>query len=140
MGIITPEDIELRTITYKLGIHLSYSERRCFAREDGNFKLIHLNQFLSVEAQREIFFHELCHILRHVGFQYNLMPNAFRELQEWDANHFTRYAAIPFHMLGYCDWKSPTLVSDMSKMFKVSEELCNYRVEHIYRNFKSVNA
>ncbi|MFB5166148.1 MULTISPECIES: hypothetical protein [Parageobacillus] len=29
------------------------------------------------------------------------MPEAFRELQERDANHFTKYAAIPFHMLRF---------------------------------------
>jgi len=49
---------------------------------------------LSKEEKREAFFHELCNILRHVGIQ-SMMPEAFRELQGRDANHFTKYAAIP---------------------------------------------
>ncbi|MDP4086000.1 MAG: ImmA/IrrE family metallo-endopeptidase [Bacillota bacterium] len=140
MGIITPEDIDLRTITYNLGIHLIYSDKRCFARDEGKFKLININKGLDKVTQREVFFHELCHILRHSGYQYKIMPNSFRELQEWDANRFTRYASIPFHMLHFCDWKSPFLVKEMSNTFKVSEEICQYRIEHIYRNSKEKNA
>lgn len=134
MGIYEPTDIEERKIARYLGIHLTYSDKRCFARDEGRFKLINISKVLDKETQREIFYHELCHILRHAGYQYKLMPKAFRELQEWDAEHFTRYAAIPFHMLKDIDFKSPTLVYDMSKTFKVSEEVCKYRVEHIYRN------
>jgi Zn-dependent peptidase ImmA (M78 family) len=134
MGIIKPEDIDLRKIAYTLDIHLIYSEKRCYSSDEGNFKLININKYLDVQTQREIFFHELCHILRHAGFQYKMMPAAFRELQEWDAAHFARYAAIPFHMLKYCDWKSPTLIKDMALIFQVSEGICQYRVDQIYRN------
>lgn len=134
MGIYKPEDIEEKKIARNLGIHLTYSDKRCFARDEGNFKLININKDLDKITQREIFYHELCHILRHAGYQYKIMPNAFRELQEWDSSHFTRYAAIPFHMLKYIDFKSPAFIQEMSKMFRVSEEICQYRVDHIYRN------
>lgn len=136
MGIYTPEDIDETKIANDLRIYLIYTEMRSFAKVEGNFKLININKDLDKGEQREIFFHELCHILRHEGCQYKLMPTAFRELQERDANHFTRYAAIPFHMLGLFDWKSPTLAKDMSQVFKVSEELCQYRIDHIYRNLR----
>lgn len=134
MGIYQPEDIEERKIARLLGIHLTYSERRSFARDEGKFKLININENLDTKVQREIFYHELCHILRHAGYQYKTMPDTFRELQEWDASHFTRYAAIPFHMFKFIDFKSHTVIQDMSKTFKVSEEICQYRVDHIYRN------
>jgi Zn-dependent peptidase ImmA (M78 family) len=136
LGIISPEDIDCRKIAYKLGIHLTITDKRCFARDEGNFKLINLNMYLDAASQRKVFFHELCHILRHSGYQYKLMPTSFLELQEWDAKHFTKYAAIPFHMLGFVDWKSKTLVHDMAKAFCVPEEICEYRVQHIYRNMK----
>jgi Zn-dependent peptidase ImmA (M78 family) len=140
IGITVPEDIEEKKIARMLGIHLSYSDKRCYAIDEGKFKLININNNLDPHTQREVFFHELCHILRHAGFQYKIMPTSFRELQEWDANHFIRYAAIPFHMLHYFDWKSPTLITDLSIAFKVSEEVCQYRVEHIRRNFEPKKA
>jgi Zn-dependent peptidase ImmA (M78 family) len=140
MGIITPEDIELRTISYKLGIHLTFTELRSYSRDEGNFKISNINKNLDQTSQREIFFHELCHILRHEGYQYKRMPSDFRDLQEWDAYRFTRYAAIPLHMLKYLNWKSPFLVKEMSRLFTISEEVCQSRIEHIYRNSKVGNA
>ncbi|BDG47749.1 hypothetical protein PspKH34_23100 [Parageobacillus sp. KH3-4] len=60
-----------------------------------------------------------------------MMPEAFRELQERDANHFTKYAAIPFHMLRFIDWREPYIVEHMSNMFKVTPELCEERLTQI---------
>jgi Zn-dependent peptidase ImmA (M78 family) len=134
IGINTPEDITEKAIARALKIHLTYSDKRSYSTEIGNFQLININKDLDKQAQREVFFHELCHILRHSGYQYKMMPSAFRELQEWDAAHFTRYAAIPFHMLGHVNWTSPTLIEEMAQTFKISEEICQYRVDHINRN------
>lgn len=133
MGIYQPNDINEKVIARNLRIYLKYSERRSYSVEDCNFKLINIDSRLLKEQQREHFFHELCHILRHCGYQL-MMSKAFRELQEWDANHFTRYAAIPFHMLKFIDLKNPYVVSNMADTFKVSEEICEYRLEHIHRN------
>jgi Zn-dependent peptidase ImmA (M78 family) len=134
IGIYTPEDLSEKAIARAIKIHLTYSDKRSYSTEIGNFQLININKYLDKLQQREIFFHELCHILRHAGYQYKMMPSAFRELQEWDATHFTRYAAIPFHMLGRISWTSPTLIEDMAETFKISEEICQYRVDHINRN------
>ncbi|WP_445505747.1 ImmA/IrrE family metallo-endopeptidase [Niallia sp. 03091] len=134
MNIYQPEEIDITKIAYFYRIYLTISQKRSYSTEIGRFKLINLNKKLNHLEQREVFFHELCHLLRHSGYQYKSMPHAFRELQEWDAAHFTRYAAIPFHMLNYVDWKSPTLVKDMSKTFCIPEEICQDRIEHIYRN------
>jgi Zn-dependent peptidase ImmA (M78 family) len=134
IGIYSPEDINEKAIARALRIHLSYSDKRSFSTEIGNFQLININKDLDKQVQREVFFHELCHILRHSGYQYKIMPTAFREIQEWDAARFTRYAAIPFHMLGHVNWTSTTLIEDMAETFKISEEICQYRVDHINRN------
>lgn len=135
LGIFNSEDIDERAIARKLGIHLKYSNKRNYSYQEGNFKIININIDQNKKKQREVFYHELCHILRHTGCQLS-MPLSWKELQEWDCEHFTRYAAIPFHMLFELDWRSPTLVSDMSSMFNVSEEICQARIEHIRRNMK----
>jgi Zn-dependent peptidase ImmA (M78 family) len=134
IGINTPEDISEKAIARALRIHLTYSDKRSYSTEEGYFQLINIHKNLDKIKQREVFFHELCHILRHSGYQYKIMSAAFRELQEWDATHFTRYAAIPFHMLGHVNWESSTLIEEMAQTFKISEELCQYRVDHINRN------
>lgn len=136
LRINKPEDIDEIRIAKELSIFLTYSNNRSYSHENGRFQIINIDKNLDEVQQREVFFHELCHLLRHSGYQYKIMPDSFRDLQEWDANHFTRYAAIPFHMLWLLDWKSPSLVKDMSKMFKVSEEVCQYRVDHVHRNAK----
>lgn len=133
IGVIEPRDIDEKNIAQALRIYLTYNDKRCYSYEEGRFKLININKDLEKNIQRERFFHELCHILRHSGCQLN-MPISFKELQEWDADHFTKYAAIPYHMLKYVDFKSPTLVYDMASIFKVSEELCQNRIDHIFRN------
>jgi len=135
IGIMNPEDIDERVIARKLGIHLKYTKKRNYSYQEGNFKIININIDQDKIKRREVFFHELCHILRHAGCQL-AMPLSWKELQEWDCVHFIRYAAIPFHMLSVFDWQSPTLISDMSSTLKVSEEICYDRVEHIRRNMK----
>lgn len=139
LGITNPQDIKESSIARNLRIFLNYTERRSFSAENGRFRMINIDSRLPGAMQREHFFHELCHLLRHCGHQL-AMPISFRELQEWDAAHFTRYAAIPFHMLKMIDLKSHTVVTDMAQIFKVSEDLCQSRIEHIYRNSKPKTA
>lgn len=96
----------------------------------GRYRGITIDIRESKDVQREIFFHELCHILRHFGVQ-NMMPKAFEELQERDSKHFTRYAAIPHHMLKYIDFKDPFVIDQMVSLFKVTPELCVERLLQI---------
>ncbi|WP_235850512.1 ImmA/IrrE family metallo-endopeptidase [Niallia circulans] len=139
MNIYKPEDIDIRKIACYFRIHLKFSANRSYSFQNGNFMIININKSLNKMKQREVFFHELCHLLRHCGNQYKNMPKAFKDLQEWDAEHFTRYAAIPFHMLKYLDWNSATLINDISKIFKISEKICINRIKHIYRNKQIYN-
>ncbi len=59
------------------------------------------------------------------------MPEAFRELQERDARLFTKYAAIPYHMLKFIDWNDRYIVEQMANMFKVTPELCEERLTQV---------
>ncbi|BAH44570.1 hypothetical protein BBR47_35930 [Brevibacillus brevis NBRC 100599] len=100
------------------------------AYEFGRFKSITIDKRLTTLVQRERFYHELCHILRHSGRQL-MMPAAFRELQEWDARNFTRYAALPLHMLKNYDYKQPEILDTLSEQFKVTPELYADRLQRI---------
>lgn len=64
-----------------------------------------------------------------------MMPEAFRELQERDANNFTMYAALPYFLLKDYDFIDPYLIHDLATDFKVTEELCIKRIEQIKRNY-----
>src|SRR5690625_1410718 len=100
----------------------------------GRYKAIIFDSRSKPSEQREQFFHELCHILRHVGHQ-SMLPKAFRALQEWDANNFTMYAALPYFMVKQYDLKDPHLLHHLATDFKVSEDLCKKRIESIKRNY-----
>lgn len=135
-GIKNPDDININRIAkiYRIYIH----QKELPARYDiyGRYQAIILDSRCTEQEQREQFFHELCHILRHVGHQ-SMLPTAFRELQEWDANHFTMYAALPFFMIREYDFQSPYLIQDLVEDFKVTEKMCIKRIEHIKRNVLS---
>jgi len=131
--IKTSSDIDIKRIARFYSIYIHY--KLMPARYDifGRYKAIVLDARVSVPEQREQFFHELCHILRHVGHQ-SMMPKAFRELQEWDANLFTMYAALPYYMVKNYDFENPYLIHDLAYDFKVTEGLCKKRMEQIQRN------
>lgn len=126
-------DIDIRRLAYIYDIYIHYKPMP--ARYDifGKYRAIVLDSRCNPLEQREQFYHELCHILIHDGHQ-TMMPEAFRELQEWDANHFTMYAALPFYMVRKYDFESPYIIYDLSHDFKVTEELCKERMAHIKRN------
>ncbi|WP_175616022.1 ImmA/IrrE family metallo-endopeptidase [Piscibacillus halophilus] len=104
-----------------------------FSVEQGEFRLININNNLADYEKKEQFYHELCHILRHYGNQM-MMPKAFRELQERDARHFTLYAAIPFHMLHDYEFKDERIVEKLSIDFCIPLHIAQERVSRILRN------
>lgn len=133
MGILSPEDLNIEKLCYVFHIFIKRFPVSSSCFEIGKYKEIILNSQLDIKEQREDFYHELCHLLRHSGRQM-MMPNAFRELQEWDANNFVRYAAIPFHMLHEFDFKDAYIIETLSDRFQVTEKLCKQRLEKIYQN------
>lgn len=135
LGIKTPDELDEQRIARSLGIHLFYKEIPSMAYEFGRFKSITIDNRLPSLVQREHFYHELCHILRHSGRQI-MMPAAFRELQEWDARNFTRYAALPLHMITVYDFKQPDVLDILSDQFKVTPQLCGARLQKIHDRLK----
>ncbi|MDX8046632.1 ImmA/IrrE family metallo-endopeptidase [Gracilibacillus sp. S3-1-1] len=132
-GITTPSLMDIRKIAISFDIQLGFREKRSYSFTYGKSKIISIDSRLTLEEQREQFFHELCHILRHCGSQL-VMPKAFHDLQEWDAKRFTRYAAIPFNMLKLFDLKSEYIVDDMAQSFNVGTKVVKERLDGIHRN------
>ncbi|WP_400162876.1 ImmA/IrrE family metallo-endopeptidase [Brevibacillus sp. TJ4] len=133
LGIQSPEELDERRIAKSLNIHLIYKEIPSMSYELGRFRSITIDNRLPHKIQREHFYHELGHILRHAGRQI-MMPAAFRELQEWDARNFTRYAALPLHLLRKYDLKHPESIEVLSEHFRVTPELCSDRLSKIKNN------
>jgi Zn-dependent peptidase ImmA (M78 family) len=136
IGIFTPSLINEQKISSYFEIYLKKKPMHSSFHIFGRYRDIVIDEREPLEKHREIFFHELCHILRHAGIQ-SMMPTAFRELQEWDAQHFTQYAAIPHHMLKYIPFQEHDVVNQMSLMFQVSPELCGMRLEQIKRRLQT---
>lgn len=133
LHIKTSQDICIKRLAQTYSIFIHYKQIPSRYDIYGYFRGIVLDSRCSKEEQREQFFHELCHILRHAGHQ-TMMPEAFRQLQEWDADHFTMYAALPYFIVKEYDFNNPYLIHDLSNDFKVTEDLANKRLDHIKRN------
>ena len=94
------------------------------------------HRFISIDSrtspaeQREQFFHELCHVLFHVGHQ-SAMHESFRQKLEWEANNFIMYAALPYHMIKQYNLTNEFLVHELAADFKVTKSLCQKRLEQI---------
>jgi len=129
IGIQKPSDLQIDIIAEQCDVILIIDEAESSYIITDLFQIITLDSRLSPKKQKETFFHELCHILRHEGMQ-GKMPHMFREWQEWDAVNFTKYAAIPAHMLQYIRLDRDS-ITEMSNLFKVTPELCKARLEQI---------
>ncbi|MED0670555.1 hypothetical protein P4S95_10120 [Aneurinibacillus aneurinilyticus] len=68
---------------------------------DEDLIILYLNQDLSLQEQKEAFFHELCQPLHHVANQRNRHPifQGLIDPQEEQARNFQLYATIPFFMV-----------------------------------------
>lgn len=130
MQIFEPHEIDEYIISEHEGILLLEKPLPSHAYSDGNLKVICIDSRENNMTRREQFFHEMCHILRHEGSQTKLHSD-FRLLQEADAENFSKYAAIPIHMLEKIDFREPYIVDLVSEIFSVSFELAELRLRQI---------
>lgn len=137
-NIKTPKQLKAVKIAKMYNIFLHRKPTSPHYEVFGRYKAITLDSRAEIKLQKEQFFHELCHIIRHHGNQ-TMMLETFRELQERDAMHFTRYAALPYHMITRYDFNDPNIVNYLSEDFCVTEELCLERLLQIERRAKQNN-
>ncbi|OMD64627.1 hypothetical protein BSK62_16790 [Paenibacillus odorifer] len=95
-GVFTPNDLDIDKIALSFGVDIVYYDKTTFSENEE--RVIFIDNRNDRTEQRKVFFHELCHVIRHSGDQ-RWMPDLFREAQEIDANRFALYATIPFFML-----------------------------------------
>ncbi|MCA1293692.1 ImmA/IrrE family metallo-endopeptidase [Paenibacillus sp. alder61] len=131
-GILGPAEHDIEHIAYAFGVDLVYEE--CPSFSDNEERVIFLNKHADDVTARVIFFHELCHVLRHAGDQ-RIMPAMFRSAQETEAEQFVLYAAIPFYMftrLPVPDQRSEA-VAYLAETFRVPYGLAEHRLDQIQR-------
>lgn len=134
-SICTPKDLDINRIADIFGGEISYLRTKSHTRwedDDTTDFLINLDSRLDEPSARGAFFHELCHPLRHVGNQ-NMLPQAFKDLQETQATLFQQYAALPFFMLQ--DLDMPMYERDIpyywAHVFNLPVELATRRYSQI---------
>lgn len=66
-GIASPADLDIERVAEAFGVELVYES--CPSFSDNEEKVIFLNKYKDAAEARVIFFHELCHVLRHAGDQ-----------------------------------------------------------------------
>ncbi|WP_078597149.1 ImmA/IrrE family metallo-endopeptidase [Evansella clarkii] len=130
MQINHPDDIDIKVIARHHRIYLKYHYKPTTFVQMGNYRAINLQYGLTTQEERIHFFHELGHLLRHSGSQL-FMTDSFKELQEWDANFFTFYASLPFHMIKDYDFDDKGTIIELSQVFMVPEWFAAKRVEFI---------
>lgn len=135
INLINSEQLNPEYIALKLNIYLYYWDEPSQAIFIHNRPHIFLNRLLSTQNQWEEFYHELAHILLHIGDQMN-MPKLLIEYQEYKANNFSLHAAIPTSMLLQMDLPNNfyRAVAIIQKEFKVSTEFACKRLAHFLVN------
>ncbi|RUS46745.1 ImmA/IrrE family metallo-endopeptidase [Cohnella sp. AR92] len=133
-GILSPAQLNVDEVANRLNVWVHYLNQSSKALEWMGMRSILLDRRLSRVEQWEDFLHELCHVLRHAGSQ-TLMPQAFLEHQEADANRFVLYAAVPSFMLqGVRLPERQSEAADwIASHFGVTHTLAYQRLEQIQR-------
>jgi Zn-dependent peptidase ImmA (M78 family) len=132
-GITSPEDLTIENVAAKLNISVVYIPP-CRAIWDEEQSAIFLDPNYSKVELREVFFHELCHPLRHYGNQES-MNYDFKAYQEAQANQFKYYAAMPFSIIETLDIPKyeKDFVAMLAYIFDVPVPMALFRVEQILR-------
>lgn len=132
--ILTPSDLSIKNISETFNFYIKYLEKvPCRALWDEEDTMIFLDSSLSEKEQRAIFFHELCHPIRHIGSQENMKCKLFMELQETQANQFQLYAAMPAYMLNSIELPNNEFyaLKAIEEIFNIPYSFATKRMEQI---------
>lgn len=141
LGIQSPSQLNVFEIAYRLNAWLYFNDFPSKSIERNGLISISLNRGLTAPEQWEDFLHELCHVLRHAGNQMHL-PDAFVDFQEWDADCFVMYAAIPYSMFRRLSLppRQCEAIDVLAREFGCTHQLAERRLQQIQRRtFQIVN-
>lgn len=131
MGIVTPKKINMLAIADCLNVKLRFWDDTSEATKIKGVHWIFLNEHLSPEEKWQDFGHELCHVLQHSGYQWNL-PFEFRLYQEVKAENFMHHFCVPTFMLQDYEFTNYYNFDDgvplIAKNFNVTEEFAKIRL------------
>jgi Zn-dependent peptidase ImmA (M78 family) len=138
IGIEYASDMDLDLISSIFDVEIRTYAGPSFAEwKEDEYSFIFLNAYLNEKQRREVFFHELCHPLQHVG-QQEIMPKSFIELQEIQAKNFQHYAAMPSYLLEEFITVSPSLlVKVVAEEFCLTERFVQHRLEQIQKRIQT---
>ncbi|WP_019636953.1 ImmA/IrrE family metallo-endopeptidase [Paenibacillus fonticola] len=131
-GLLDVEQHDIERIAEVFDIELVYAA--CPSFSDNEERVIFLNKHTDDVMARVIFFHELCHVLRHAGDQRS-MPSLFKHAQEAEADQFVLYAAVPFYMfvkLPIPDRRNEA-IPYIADTFRIPLDLAEQRLDQIQR-------
>ncbi|WP_407969038.1 ImmA/IrrE family metallo-endopeptidase [Bacillus altitudinis] len=98
LNMFTPESIDMERIAVALKIWLHFERRPSIVFcVNGSYSMV-IDKRLNKKQQWEEFGHELCHVIKHYGNQFD-MHKLFRELQEFQAKQFMYHFCVPTFML-----------------------------------------
>lgn len=138
IGIEYASDMDLDLIASIFNVEIRTYAGPSFAEwKEDEYSFIFLNAYLNEKQRREVFFHELCHPLQHVG-QQEIMPKSFIELQEIQAKNFQHYAAMPSYLLEEFKSVSPSLlVKVIAEEFCLTERFVYHRLQQIEKRVQT---
>jgi Zn-dependent peptidase ImmA (M78 family) len=137
-GITSPSQLNIDEVSSRLNVWVHYLNESSRALEYLGMRTILVDRRLDRREQWEEFLHELCHVLRHAGNQ-TLMPKAFCDGQEAEANRFVLYAALPATLLREISLPDglDEAAESLADKFGVTPRLARARLEQIQRRIFS---
>lgn len=132
--LLSPSDLTISNISETFNFDIKYiAKAPSRALWDEEYALIFLDPLLTEKEQRAVFFHELCHPLRHIGVQEKMKCKLFMDLQETQANQFQLYAAMPTFMLESIELPNNEFyaIKAIEEIFNVPFSLAIKRMEQI---------
>lgn len=127
-NIYEPNQLSIDAISHEL--NLTIVQKRTNLRFDD---VIFLSE-PTPQLEWETFGHEVCHYLRHHGNQ-TKMNLDFRNLQEWQADHFAYHFCVPTFMLETYDFPKykQQAIQQVSQDFNVTPRFARKRLD-MYQN------
>lgn len=98
LGIMNASDLSIENFCTLFDIDVCFQNDKSHCLFDEDFAVIFIDNQLSHREQRQVFFHELAHVLWHHGSQIN-MPKQLMMLQEEQASFISLYYAMPRYLL-----------------------------------------
>jgi len=130
-GVKEPQDIHLRQFCDEANISVQMMPFKSRAMRIGEKYVIVLDSRPVRRQQRVELAHELGHVVLHAGRQ-ELMTDAFRAQQEWQAIRFEAYVLVPTAMISACITQAygrEQLADQLSGIFDVPAPWMDKRLE-----------